>query len=507
MFFEHLAKNDDTAQKLAHKASVLANTRVRNKFSRFLDAATTVEDRAARIALVTDEIRETVAAACEEVGHAGSAAVESAIFNRLGGGADHLKEYQFKPAGESDDKDDDTEEEAEDGDSKEASTKESRRPKMCPYHKELVDASLQSGQPQYNAFASLVGGAAHCQGGFEGSCNFKPSMVTQQYWDDKQAEYAQRADQRQQQQLRDAPIPEAMPQPPSAADQDAIDRSEGSGVTNINSELEQAPSAVGGGLSEPMPMAASYRVADGPTVPTDDSREKRVNLPDHKNDTSTGLSGEPSPKMDKGTWKPNVLNEEGNLSPIKSEGPGSPNPTKTQDIKQIPDHTIDPLKQTDAVAEHGVKLPKAGDDGYSTERNISQPHTNTWSGTDGLADPVTNQVQSAKSVDPDKNPIRDILESGFVPQGQAQQLIASYKKRAWDGMDSGYGEQRAVNEGMADHTNPDTYHDGPCINCGTPIAPGEPVCHHCGTPVHQQPHPYDDAGGTPYGDPGDPYGY
>ena len=145
------------------------------------------------------------------------------------------------------------------------STKTARRPKMCPYHNELTDASLQAGEPQYAAFSGLVGGPSHCKGEFDGKCNFKPEMVTQSYWDGKQAEADERREQREMAQQESTPI-ESIPED-GAVTMDEGDTEFGS----LDEDLADAPSAVGEQPfnetieHEPMALAASTKEA-GPDM-------------------------------------------------------------------------------------------------------------------------------------------------------------------------------------------------------------------------------------------------
>ena len=81
-----------------------------------------------------------------------------------------------------------------------------RRPKMCPYHSELVDFSLTTGDPFQARQAvrpSDYGEGAVCGkagGAFEGGCNYKPGMVTQEYWDQRDQAAQERREQRDLQQ-------------------------------------------------------------------------------------------------------------------------------------------------------------------------------------------------------------------------------------------------------------------------------------------------------------------
>lgn len=161
---------------------------------------------------------------------------------------------------------------------------------------------------------------------------------------------------------------------------------------------ENAESAVGSG-------SATAKVAQWTVLAEALTTEKLPTGDD------TALGG-PSPEIDKKTWKPNALNPDGNLSPIDTEGAGSPHPTVHQDISDIADHTKDPHEQTDAVLDH-VDVGK--------EQTIEGTPTDTWSGTDGFADPVTSAAQ-----DVERNPLRTMIEQGALPQTTIDAAISSH---------------------------------------------------------------------------------
>lgn len=129
----------------------------------------------------------------------------------------------------------------------------------------------------------------------------------------------------------------------------------------------------------------------------------------------TALGG-PSPKIDKKEWKPNALNDDGNLSPIDTEGAGSPHPTEQQDVTDVADHEADFLAQTDAVTES---------QDVGKETTTEAIHTDTWSGTEGQADPVTSAAH-----DPELNPLRTMIQQGIIPQTQVEAAISAYEARA-----------------------------------------------------------------------------
>lgn len=99
---------------------------------------------------------------------------------------------------------------------------------------------------------------------------------------------------------------------------------------------------------------------------------------------SLGGKGEPSPKIDKS----NAGDEKGHKhrEPIKTDG--GPYKTVHQDVSDTADHDKPFLEQTDAVAKHDQDVSK----GHDTEAI----HTDTWSGTEGLAKPVTSSSDEGK---------------------------------------------------------------------------------------------------------------
>lgn len=171
--------------------------------------------------------------------------------------------------------------------------------------------------------------------------------------------------------------------------------------------------------SHNLPHGASTHLADSPR--DGGGAIKTVDLPTGKGD-AVGYGA--SPKIDKKEWKPNALNADGNLPPVDAEMNGSPVPTKTQDlVDEKPDYEGDFLRDTDAVTTQ-QDLPSADDTGHSTERNISQDgQSGTW--TEGQNDAVTPQVFA--SADPDVNPLKAILESGFAPDNQVESAIREFK--------------------------------------------------------------------------------
>jgi hypothetical protein len=419
--FTALSHEDDHDRAQQRRVAAVANKRVKDQFGAFLSNSTET-DREARLALVQDDIKAVVAEVIEEQGGGDPIKIEAAILRSLAG-AEHLKDFQFKKKDSEDSSDDEKEEsddsdesdDEDDGNPKEASVKEARRPKMCPYHSEVTDISLGTGDPQggYNAMSSQAWGDNHCKGGFQGSCNFKPQMVTQQYWDDKKREYEERAEQRQQEQenkIVEPLVPSLDTEPVMNAE--PFGDAEGEGVTNLDAEMAEAPSAVGD-------HALAHTAADAPEGAGGAS--KRESLP--KADPS-GLGG-PSPKIDKGEWT--------GLDPIDTEMSGTSKPTVKQDVTQEPKKDKkDFLDQTDAVTTQEDLPANSGDAGFNDGGITNDNHSPaTWTEDNG-ADPVTNEKAETvlSSYDIDANPIREIIESnfgGFLPASEVDSAINRFE--------------------------------------------------------------------------------
>lgn len=481
--FENLVATDDSAIIAHRTAAAVANKRVKDRFGAFLANSQDDSDRNARLALVTDDVTAIVKEVTAEYGgdaqkieaairrsmmpggvpaagmgmgqpgqtcpqcggpmpcpiHGNGAAAPAnqgvglqngatpmgqstgapmmASTTAAGGFCDKCKNWKSGPkAGctcdgetEAEDTTVDKDEPGEDGtDAKASSFHVARRPKLCPYHSEVVDISLGSGDPQagFNAMSGHAWGDNHCKGGFAGSCNFRPQMVAQSYWDDKQAEYAERREQRER-----APAPElSIDTEPIMHAEPLPDEPGQEGVSDIDGELANAPSAVGAGE---LAMASSHKEAEALTtekLPTGDD---------------TGLGG-PSPKIDKG----NSGDQNGwSLDPIDTQMKGSPHPTTEQDPTAKADYTkADFLDQTNAVTET-VELDSApdlmNDAGFAPGGEEHGPHTKTFPKGD-QANPVTRDALSA--TDPDKNPLRSILEEyeGFLMPNQVESALQDW---------------------------------------------------------------------------------
>ncbi len=200
--FDFIARDDDAPVVAGRKALALANKRIEDRFGAFL-ARVSGADTTARFELIRDDFDAVVAAACEEVGHEDVGGLTRLLWN------DRISRVSGENPFAKKDSDDDDEKKcdckgdeecakckkddkkgnpfAKKDSSRTASTHEARKPKLCPYHNEVMGISLAQGEPAagYNAMASHAWTGKHCQGDeYEGNrCNFKPEMTTQSYWD------------------------------------------------------------------------------------------------------------------------------------------------------------------------------------------------------------------------------------------------------------------------------------------------------------------------------------
>lgn len=251
-------ETDHTQQRVAaRQALALAHKRVESNLGRFLRAAQSEDEFFERLALVQEDFAGFVTTASVEVGHEHPEHIAAALRDsyRLAAGVEFEKT--------------EGEEEEEDEDEKKkkkfpfsSSVHEARRPRMCPYHNEVVNASLGTGDPKagYDVMAQHAWSANHCQGpDYEGpSCKFKSEMVTQSYWDNR----SQQAEEKRQVIPSDEPAVEqpafeAPPEEAPVSDSEPIDVApEGtpSDMGEMPSEsLSEAPEAT---LE---PVAASWK--------------------------------------------------------------------------------------------------------------------------------------------------------------------------------------------------------------------------------------------------------
>lgn len=498
--FDVIAADENDERVAYRKAAVVAQVRADKIYGEW------IRHDPSRLAHVEDEIRAIAAQAAEEFGVKNATTIADVV---LGAGWTKKKDDDDND----DDADDhggksDHDEDDEDDDKKTSSVHESRKPRMCPFHKDVVDISLNAGDPTagYTAMSQHWGGPRHCEGNeYEGAkCNFKPQMTTQSYWDERAEKAEQRRLERQEQAELEAQQPTEEIEEPILLDE-TPEVDEGAEVINFPSN---EPSAIGEGYEGdevgPEPIAVAAKVADdkgaykcarcedgvhcgdcsccrkgGPTeakvannglckncgkplgndtgtyckscgeekesslkeseykyvkkqgdkwviiqkgtgkvLSTHDSEEKAksafraMEMNMHGGSTKTaddglGGKGEPSPKIDKRLWTPKtvpVIDELDKLNePVEYEKHQAP--WNGNDLKQI----------GDAKRE---KLPTSDNAGFSSGGEDFGPHTDTWNTNKGQADPVT-----AAAEDPEKNPIVEIVENGFLPEDEIQEAI------------------------------------------------------------------------------------
>jgi hypothetical protein len=431
-FLEIIAHEDDNSALNMRKATITAKTRVDQRFGSFLKGASDHVEAKARLDHVAEDAWGIVEASAEEFG-VNTRTTREDIWRAIH--ASYIKPPRPK----------------------EASVKESRKPKMCPFHKDVVDISLATGEAKagFDSMAQHWGGPRHCEGdGYEGgNCNFKPQMTTQAYWDDK----AEKAEERKQQRAEEAELEAQQSEEidTSGEQEESVeDHAPDSEPVDAPEAIEEIPEADGAEVipfpvqdnaepasEAPMSMAASvkdaaqftvhlqgqggFRTAEVVEAPDEwQARQRAIQQSVAKGNppawvagvaqvtASKTADGGPVPKMDKRPWTPQ------NVKEIKTDDPDGPHPTRRKDVVEPirADNSGDLEEIGEQVTEHQDVTEKSGP--------TKADGTGTW--TEGPKTAVSATIPN----DPDKNPIKALMEGeydGFVPQNLVQQAIATHK--------------------------------------------------------------------------------
>ncbi len=404
--FEHLAHTEQSDGVERRKAIALARARTSRKFARF------VGQDPQRLALVAGEVAETVRQACAEVGYTDWEGIHDAITASFGQVHESV-----------------------------------RKPKTCPYHREVMDISLAAGDPAagFNAMAQHAYTDQSCRGSWEGGrCNFKAEMATQDYWDKKAEKAQERREEReraQQEQLQaeapplieDDPViePATTPETEPEFASDYEDASEFRNVPSTERDLEPAMASR---HAEYDPQVGRERLMDhdasrcpackAPWTRASAQREQcehcganpyqhvpaEMGYPQFQSRTAEALKtidveGKegPVPTIDKSKWNP------ANMKAPDAEMSGTPHPTREQDIIQRPDYGSGKPFADDGRLDQTRAVTETQDVTEGIEE-LSQPGGSQWTGQGGQASPVTSSWVIANVVaadDPDKNPLLD----------------------------------------------------------------------------------------------------
>lgn len=345
-FLDVISHEDANDQSKLRQATALSVQRVEDRFGSFVRQGS-VDDQAARFSLVEEDVRAVVAAACAQVGYPGGDELYKVIANNFvtGDATPLLRTASIRH--------------------------EARKPKMCPYHSEVTDISLASGNPQdgFNAMAQHAWGAKHCQGdGYEGDrCKFKPAMTTQTYWDEKAEKAQERRELREQQAEQQAQAEDNVVElqtidfEDQATQEDFVD-----GLAETDSLDSPEPSAIGEGVEEvPMSMAAKtaapneYVPSDDPNICPECGGEGETRCPacagtGRRNASIKMADAGPVPKMDKRKWTPKTVPA---LTGV--DDPNGKHPTKRKDV-------VEPITQKPDSPDNKSELKEIGE--ATTER-------------------------------------------------------------------------------------------------------------------------------------------
>jgi hypothetical protein len=371
-FLEVLAHEDNNDALKVRQASVTAKIRSDAQFRAWIEGASSPNDQLERLAFVQDEITGIAHVAADEFGVDGGAIARSVV-------------NSYRPTVSN---------------THEASIHEARLPRMCPYHKDVVNISLAQGDPKagFEAMSQHWGGPRHCEGdGYKGeSCKFKPQMTTQSFWDERKDELEQKRQQRAEreqaeaeQQAVEEQVEEAPVEEPEAREPvEETPESEGAEVIPFPTQGEPVAQE-----ERAMPMAASVTATE-----------------------TTGLGG-PSPKMDKRKWTPQTVGEP------ELEGSESRFPTKRKDIVQA-------VRPSDEPGENNLKEIGENKTEHQDVTREGGPAKTDQGGT--WSEGPRSAVSAKLPDDVDKNPIRALMTGeydGFLPQNVVQQAVAAHRGR------------------------------------------------------------------------------
>jgi hypothetical protein len=381
--FEVLAHDDSDNQRQRRQAVALSSRRVNDRFATFVRQGS-VDDQRARLSLVEEDIRAVIAVACEEIGY-NSPEIEKVVLANLVG------EEALAPrtAGV---------------------VHEARKPKMCPYHSEVVDISLAQGEPQagFNAMAQHAWTGKHCQGDEYGGdkCNFKPAMTTQSYWDEKAEKAEQRKQEREERAEQEAqnfetPEVEEIVESDSAPEDAPVEETpEAEGTEVIEGDFggESAPE-VPMSMAASSPKEAGVHVAEyqyvkkqgdkwvilqkgtGKVLSRHESKEQaeaafRAMMANKHGSVHTADSGPnvvegpgvPSPKMDKRKWVPKA--------PTGLDDANGRNPTRHKDIIKPIKVDNDDILHQEPMREVGETVTEKQD--VATDKSPQKGQGGSW---------------------------------------------------------------------------------------------------------------------------------
>lgn len=437
--FENIELTDDTKRVASRQCVAVAHKRADDRFSGFLNAATSTEDFNSRLALVEDEVRELVEEVCDEYNGDPEKVLSSitSAWGDLERGPDG-KWNKKSPQENSQDINDSLAEApsavgvgAGDNDEVTASVKQALN------FKDVVNAPFNAGEAIGQGINSVAPAAAGAIGGAVGDVANTVGDVTglsnaeaksPQDLHHEFSEFAKSQGEGQGKGYDAGAHTQDMYN--QFAEQQGIDPSQvqtglqdfyqgqqdkGTGLSQVAiPETQNQP----GGYQTPAQMAMPAPTAPPNVSPAAPGTPSTPAAMDPRDPAGIGkrpvskwilseaiktidVTQDTNPKFNKGRSE---------VQPIDTEMPGSPVPTRHQDIYVAPGFDTDIDDQTSAVLEH--------QDVTKTRSVELNPGTETWNKSNG-ANPVTS------AVDPDKNPIRDIMETnfgGFVPESVVQSV-------------------------------------------------------------------------------------
>ena len=370
--FEVLASEDAREQETAsgRRAVLAAQIRAKDSFGSFVANAATQEERDARISLISADLDQTLAEVADEYAYGDVERLKNAATVALGGGHpsdctcgfcenkgsfgkdddDNKKDEKKDDDSDSDDKDKD-----DDGDS------DDKEEKKLPWEKgsSVRVASRVMAEYDWDGLTKTADGFSFCECNCEG-CNSANHCESEKCIETKHS---------------------GNPGNPDSAK--SSEKTANKYVQKRGDKWVIIQKGTGDVLSEhdsEEKANASFRAMEmhkheGASVETGDTYvTETVDLPSSKD----GLGG-PSPKIDKG---PSGDNKGWSLPEI--EVPSERHPVEKQQIHDTPDYSAD----LPGVSDTGKSI--SADAPLQPEFNTAD-NTETWTGTEGQADPVSNE--------------------------------------------------------------------------------------------------------------------
>lgn len=395
--FEVLASNDaETQERLSGTRAVIAvQSRAQDAFGTFVANAQDDEERTARISLISNDLDAIIAEVADEYGYDNTDQLHNAATVALGGG--HASDCgcgfcenkgafgKDKDDKKDDDKSDDKDSKDDDKDDKSESKK--------PWEKDSSVSPRVYSELDWDGLTKTADGFSHCDCDCEGCdegnhCESEKCIETKHSGNGGNPASAGSSEKKSATEKlamavskRDFEAIASILQQNGADPALAQQIADYFATQNQNFDNDRFMDASGFG-QQPVASVVSAAIKLAADVETGDTyAQERVDLPSSKD----GVGG-PSPKIDKSNSGTNL-----GWDTEAIDVPSDRHPTEKQQIHDTPEYKAD----LPGASETGKSI--SADAPLQPEFNAAD-RTDTWTGTEGQADPVTSAVLAKWSV-------------------------------------------------------------------------------------------------------------